>query len=123
MYGLLYADDLVLCGESEESLRAMMRRFVEIRRRRGLIINVGKSKMMVLGRRRIAGAIRSLVNARSLKPECAKVLPESWLVPVLTYGSETKLRKEKDLALGLYRWTTSEVCLVSGRWIESGMHG
>ena len=27
--GLLYADDLVLCGESEEDLRAMVGRFVE----------------------------------------------------------------------------------------------
>ena len=28
--GLLYTDDLVLCGESEEDLRAMMGRFVEV---------------------------------------------------------------------------------------------
>ena len=33
--GLLYADDLVLCGESEEDLRAMVGRFVEGCRRRG----------------------------------------------------------------------------------------
>ena len=39
--------------------------------------------------RRVAGAIRSLVNARSLQLECAKVLHESLLVPVLTYGSDT----------------------------------
>ena len=38
---------------------------------------------------RDAGAIRSLVNARSLQRECARVLHESLLVPVLTYGSET----------------------------------
>ena len=36
MPGLLYTDDLVLCGESEEDLRAMVK------------INVGKSKVMVL---------------------------------------------------------------------------
>ena len=37
--------------------------------------------------RRVAGTIRSLVNARSLRVECARVLHESFLVPVLTYGS------------------------------------
>ena len=36
-----------------------------------------------------AGAIRSLVNARSQQLECARVFHESLLVPVLTYGSET----------------------------------
>ena len=47
--GLLYVDDLGLCGESEEDLRAMVRRFVEVCRRRGLKVNAGKSKVMVLG--------------------------------------------------------------------------
>ena len=28
--GLLYADDLVLCVESEEDLRAMVERFIEV---------------------------------------------------------------------------------------------
>ena len=28
--GLLYAEDLVLCGESEEDLRAMVGRFAEV---------------------------------------------------------------------------------------------
>ena len=28
--GLLYADDLVLCGESEENLRSMVGRFNEV---------------------------------------------------------------------------------------------
>ena len=32
--GLLHADDIVLCGESEEDLRAMLGRFVEVCRRR-----------------------------------------------------------------------------------------
>ena len=31
--GLLHADDIVLCGESEEDLRAMLGRFVEVCRR------------------------------------------------------------------------------------------
>ena len=50
MPGLLYADDLVLCGESEEGLRAMAGRSVEVCRRRGLKVNVCKSKVVVLGR-------------------------------------------------------------------------
>ena len=119
--GLLCADDLVLCGELEEDLRAMIGHFVEVCRRRGLKVDAGKSKLMVLGGeerleyevlvdgilfehasefkylgcvldesgtdevecsrkvvsgRRVAGAIRSLVNARSLQLECAWFLHE-----------------------------------------------
>ena len=36
LHGLLYGDDLVLCGESEENLRAMVGRYAEVCRRRGL---------------------------------------------------------------------------------------
>ena len=35
-------DDLVLCGESEKDLRAMVGRFVDILRRRELIFNAGE---------------------------------------------------------------------------------
>ena len=46
---LLYADDLVLCGESEKDLREMVGNFAKMcRRRRGLKVNAGKSKVMVL---------------------------------------------------------------------------
>ena len=48
MPGLLYADDLVLCGKSEEDLRVMVARFVVVCRRRGLKVNAGRSKVMVL---------------------------------------------------------------------------
>ena len=41
--GLLYADDLVLGGESEEDLRAMVGRFAEMCRRRGLKVNAGRA--------------------------------------------------------------------------------
>ena len=44
------------------------------------------------------------MDARSLQPECPRVLHESLLVLVLMHGSETKVRKEKEL--GLYRCTT-----------------
>ena len=46
--GLLYADDLVLCVESEEDLRAMVGLFVEVCRRSRLKFKAGKSKMMVM---------------------------------------------------------------------------
>ena len=39
--GLLYANDLVLCGESKQDLRVMVRWFVEVCRRRGLKVNAG----------------------------------------------------------------------------------
>ena len=44
LHGPLYADGLVLSGESEEDLRVMMGGFVEVCRRRGLKVNLGKSK-------------------------------------------------------------------------------
>ena len=48
------------------------------------------SRKVVSGRR-VAGAIRFLVNAKSLQLECARVLQESLLVPVLMHGSETMI--------------------------------
>ena len=47
MPGLLYADDLVLCGELGEDLRVMVGWFAEVCRR-GLKVNAGRSKVMVL---------------------------------------------------------------------------
>ena len=38
--------------------------------------------------RRVPGAIRYLITARGLQLDCARVLHESLLVPVLMYGSE-----------------------------------
>ena len=53
------------------------------------------SRKVVSGRR-VAGAIRSLVNARDLQLDCAGVLHETLLVPVLMYDSETMVWKEKE---------------------------
>ena len=50
----------------------------------------------VTSERRVAGTIRSLVNARNLQLECARVLHESLLVPVLTCGSEKMIWREKE---------------------------
>ena len=47
--GLKYADDLVMCGESEEDLRIIAGRFIGVSMKRGLKINASKSKVMLLG--------------------------------------------------------------------------
>ena len=44
---LLYVDNLIMCGESEEDLRAIVERFTEMYRR-GLKVNTCKSKVVVL---------------------------------------------------------------------------
>ena len=49
MPGLLYTDDLALCGGLEEDLREIPGSFVDIYRRSGLKVSGGKSKVMVLG--------------------------------------------------------------------------
>ena len=46
MPGLLYADDLVSCGESKEDLKVMVVHFVELRRRRDLKVIADKNMMM-----------------------------------------------------------------------------
>src|SRR5678816_3376513 len=45
---LLYEDDLDLCGESEESLRGLVESFGRVCKRKGLKVNVDKSKVMVV---------------------------------------------------------------------------
>ena len=50
----------------------------------------------VVSGRRVVGAIRSLVNARDLQPECARVLHETLLVAVHMFGSETMLWRERS---------------------------
>ena len=47
MSGLLYADDLALCGKSDKDLRGMVGHFAKVYRR-GLKVNAVKTKVMVL---------------------------------------------------------------------------
>ena len=54
----------------------------------------------VINERKVAGAMRSFVNARSLHLECARDFHESLLVPVLTYDSETMIWREKERFAG-----------------------
>ena len=68
---------------------------------------------MAIGRR-VAGAVRSLVNAKDLQLECARVLHETLLEPVLMYCNVIMIWKEKNRSrIGQYRWTTSE-CMDKG---------
>ena len=56
--------------------------------------------------RRVAGAIRSLVNARSLQG-----LHESLLLPFVKCGSETMICMEKETSMiRAVQWTTSDIC-------------
>ena len=45
--------------------------------------------------RRVASVTSSLVNGRVLQLECARILRETLLAPVLMYSSETMLWKEE----------------------------
>ena len=46
--------------------------------------------------RRVTSVTRSLFNARNLQLECARVLHELMLVPVLTYSSETMIWRQNE---------------------------
>src|SRR5678815_3865859 len=52
------------------------------------------SKKIVNGRK-VASAIKSLVNVKGLSLECARVLHEGMLLPVLLYSSETMVWNKK----------------------------
>ena len=60
--------------------------------------DVAKCCRKVGSGRNVAGAIRSLVNARGLRIQYVRVLHETLLVPlVLLCGSKTLIRKEKEI--------------------------
>ena len=50
----------------------------------------------VVSGRRVAGAIRFLVNVKGLKLECTRLLNETLLVSVFMYGTETMIWREKE---------------------------
>ena len=65
-----------------------------------------KCRRKMLSGRKIASAIRSLVNARGLQLENPRVLRDSLLLPVLLrHGGRRKI-----ISLGLYRGTTLDFC-------------
>ena len=44
----------------------------------------------------VVDAIRTMINAKDLQPECARVLSEILLMPVFMYDSETVIRMGKE---------------------------
>ena len=60
-----------------------------------LYINSDECSRKVASGRRVAVAIRSLANARSLQLKCARILHESLVVLVLRYGSEIIWREKE----------------------------
>ena len=50
MFGLLYADDLVLFDKTKEDLKVMVTRFVGACKKMDLNVNADNRKMMGLGR-------------------------------------------------------------------------
>ena len=46
--------------------------------------------------RKVTGTIRFLVNGRHLQLECTRVLHEVLLMPLLLYGSEKIIWREKE---------------------------
>ena len=74
--------------------------------------------------RRVPGVIRFLVNARSLHLDCARVLHESLLVPVFTYGSETMIWRENERSrIWTIQMDNLRGLLGIREWIKSRMHG
>src|SRR5678815_5417319 len=49
----------------------------------------------VVNGRKVAGAIKSLVNVKGLSLECDRVLHDGMLLPVLLYSSETTVWNKK----------------------------
>ena len=138
----MYADDLVLCGKSEEGQKVIVERFVEVCRGRVLKVKADMSKVMgtdgdegleceirvdgtrleqlsefkylgcalnesgtddaecrskVDSGKKVAGAIKPMVNGRDLQLECARALHYGLLVPVLFYGKENNMERKGEI--------------------------
>ena len=50
----------------------------------------------VVNYRKVAGAIKSLVDVKGLSLECTRVLHEGMLLPVLMYTSETMIWETEE---------------------------
>ena len=50
----------------------------------------------VVSGRKVACSISFLVNIRELQLECARVLQEALVMPVLVYGNQTMIWKERS---------------------------
>ena len=57
---------------------------------------------MVASGRKVVDALRSLVSVSNLQLKCAWVLQEALLIPVLLYGSEIMVCREKGRFSGCF---------------------
>ena len=75
--------------------------------------------------RSMAGAIMPLFNVMDLQLQCGRALHETLLVPVLMYGNETMLWKEKERSRirTVQMHNLRGLLGILGEWIGSRMHG
>ena len=72
---LMFADDTVLVGDSEQKLQKLVKEFGSVCKRRKLVVNVGKSKVMRIGRGQNENEMNvSLNNRRMEEVECYRYL-------------------------------------------------
>jgi hypothetical protein len=95
---LLYADDLVLCGESEGSLRELVEGFGRVCKRRGLKVNVDKSKGMV-------------VSGENM--QCRIMLDDEFLEQVSEFKYLGYMLNER----GTMMQSVEEKCQMVGEWL------
>ena len=57
--------------------------------------DIAECRRKVGSGRKVAGAARSVVNARGLEFECERGIDKALVVPVLMYISEIMIRREK----------------------------
>ena len=64
-------------------------------------MNQAQMRQTVVGKwrliRRVVGAIRSIVNSKDLKPQCARVFNKTFLVPVLMYNGDSVMEREGEV--------------------------
>ncbi|MEL7520935.1 MAG: reverse transcriptase family protein, partial [Cyanobacteria bacterium J06553_1] len=72
---MMFADDTVLVGDSEQKLQKLVKEFGSVCKRRKLAVNVGKSKIMRIGKNRTENEMNiSLNNNRMEEVECYRYL-------------------------------------------------
>ena len=63
----MFADDTVLVGDSEQKLQKLVKEFGSVCKRRKLVVNVGKSKVMRIGRSQNENEMNVSLNNRRME--------------------------------------------------------
>ena len=72
---LMFADDTVLVGDSERKLQRLVKEFGSVCKRRKLAVNVGKSKVMRIGKNREENVLDVQLNdSRMEEVDCYRYL-------------------------------------------------